>query len=268
MELSVISSAYNIENCYSLTKSIESILNQTYSDFEFIICDDGSTDRTWKILCGFAQKDKRIRLLRNKTNLGLAASLNRCIEASSGIFLARHDCDDYSDPQRFEKQLNYLKQHENICILGCQSYLFDERGVWGRESFPNRVQNRDFLFNSPYKHGSVVFRREALLQAGGYRVARETYRAEDYDLFMTMQTFCTGENLDDYLYYFCEDNNAYNRRKYRYRFEEARVRMIGFRKLRLFPMGFVYVIKPLIVGLIPRFLLKKLKERYYHRTIS
>lgn len=265
MEVSVITGAYNLENCFSFRKSIESILNQTYTDFEFIICEDGSCDRTWELLNEFAAHDSRIKLIRNENNCGLAASLNKCIEIASGEFIARHDCDDYSDPSRLEKQLAYMKQHSDVSVLGCQSYLFDENGVWGQDSFPLDVTNKDFLFNSPFRHGSVMFRREALIKAGCYRVSRETYRTEDYDLFMTMQTMCKCANLDKYLYFFCEDQMAKKRRKYRYRVDEARVRYRGFKKLGLFPKAIPYVIKPLLVGLIPEGLLDKLKDKYYKR---
>lgn len=266
-ETSIVTGAYNIGNCFSFERSINSILSQTYSDFEFIICDDGSDDDTWELLEAFAKKDTRIRLIRNGRNLGLAASLNRCIELSSGDFIARHDCDDYCDPQRLEKQIAYLKTHGDIDILGCNAYLFDENGVWGKEVFPENVEDKDFLFRSPYKHGSVVFRREALIKAGCYRVAKETYRTEDYDLFMRMQKFCKGANLDEYLYFFCEDKCAKKRRKYRYRIDEAKIRLNGFKELGLMPKALPYVIKPLIVGLIPAPLLDRLKDRHYGRDL-
>lgn len=268
MEISIITGAYNLEKCFSFQKSMESILNQTYSNFEFIICDDGSTDRTWEILNEFAATDRRIKLIRNKQNQGLAASLNRCIEISTGKYIARHDCDDYSDTTRLEKQYEYMELHSNVSILGCQSYLFDKNGVWGKDKFPEKITNKDFLFTSPYRHGSVMFRRWALLKTGGYRVSKETYRTEDYDLFMTMQTFCKGENLNEYLYYFCEDNSAKKRRKYRYRIDEARIRFRGFKKLKLFPKALPYVVKPLVVGLIPAPLLDKLKDSYYSRKTT
>lgn len=267
-ETSVIVGAYNVCNCFSFEKSMQSILNQSYKDFELIICDDGSTDKTWEILQHYAQTDSRIKLLRNNRNIGLAATLNKCLEASSGQIIARHDCDDYCTADRLDKQVNYLKLHKDIGVLGCNAYLFDERGVWGKETFPSVVTNRDFLFNSPYKHGSVVFRKEALLKVGGYRVAKETYRTEDYDLFMTLQEFTKGENLQEYLYFFCEDKNARKRRRYRYRINEARVRYRGFKKLNLLPKGFPYVIKPLIVGLIPAPLLDAIKNSFYDRKIN
>ena len=265
--LSVISGAYNIGKCYSFEKSMDSILSQSFSDFEFIICDDGSTDDTWSLLSAYAATDPRIKLLRNEKNLGLAASLNRCIEVSGSEFIARHDLDDYNSVDRFEKQIAFFESNPEISVLGCCTSLFDKDGVWAAEQFPERVEKRDFLFTSPYKHGSVMFRRDVLIKAGGYRVARETYRTEDYDLFMTLQTFTLGANLQEYLYFFCEDKDARRRRKYRYRIDEAKVRYRGFKKLGLLPRGIPYVIKPLVVGLIPSFVLEKLKNRSKRRKI-
>ena len=267
-ETSIITGVYNIEFCSSFPKCIESILQQTYTDFEWILCDDGSTDNTWKILQKYARQDNRIKLIKNKKNQGLATTLNCCLKVAKGIFIARQDAEDYSAKNRLEQQISYLRMHETVDILGCQSFLFDETGVWGKESFPNIVKKEDFLFSSPYKHGAVVFRKEILVKAGGYRVARETRRAEDYDLFMTIQTFGTGENLEQYLYYFCEDSKTRKRRKYRYRFDEVYVRLQGFYKLGLLPKGFPYVIKPLLVGLIPEQLLEHIKDKYYDRRLE
>ena len=268
IETSIITGIYNIEYCKSFDRSMESILQQTYKDFEWIICDDGSTDKTWELLQEYAVKDNRIKLLRNEKNIGLAATLNHCLEHAGGEFIVRQDADDYSDERRLERQIAYLKVHPEVDVLGCQVYLFDEDGVWGKQTFPREVQNKDFLFYSPYKHGAVVFRKSALEQAGNYRVTKETRRAEDYDLFMTIQTFGRGENLDEYLYYFCEDIQARKRRKYRYRLDEAKIRYIGFRKLGLLPKGIPYVVKPLLVGLIPERLLEKIKDKYYGRKLE
>lgn len=263
--VSIISGAYNIANCYSFEKSINSILSQTYTDFEFIICDDGSTDNTWELLSAFQKTDPRIKLLKNEKNMGLGATLNRCTEAASGEYIARHDCDDYAAPERIEKQIAYLDTHPDVSVLGTFAYLFDEGGVWGEMHFPTEITKKDFLFCSPHQHGSVVFRKSALIEAGGYRVAKETRRTEDYDLFMRMHTFAKSANLPEPLYYFCEDKNTLGRRKYRYRIDEAKVRYRGFKLLGLLPRGIPYVIKPLIVGLIPARLLAFLKNKFLKR---
>lgn len=259
--LSVISGAYNLENCFSFRTSVKSILEQTFSDFEFIVCDDGSTDRTYEILKEYAEKDDRIVLLRNEKKMGLAATLNKCLEAATGKLIARHDCDDYAALDRFEQQVKYLDEHSEVDLVGSGAYLFDEIGVFDTLKFPRYVKNRDFLFNSPYQHGSVVFRSEVLRRAGGYTVSKATRRTEDYELFMRIQEFARGENLPELLYYFLEDENTIKRRKYRYRIDEVRIRYRGFKALGLLPRGFFYVIKPLIVGLIPSVFLQRLRRR-------
>jgi len=265
-KISIITGAFNIGNCYSFDKSIKSILEQSFTDFEFIICDDGSTDNTYELLKAFSETNERIKLLRNEENLGLAATLNKCIEAAAGEYIARHDCDDYSAPDRLEKQLRYMEEHPDVAVLGTFAYLFDETGVWGEMRFPTEITKKDFLFRSPYGHCSVVFRKKDLLEAGCYRVAKETRRTEDYDLFMRMFTFSKGANLPEFLCYFCEDKSALQRRKYRYRIDEAKVRYRGFKQLGLLPRGIFYVIKPLIVGLIPARLLGFLKNKFLKRN--
>lgn len=267
-KVSIIAGAYNIEKCFSFHKSMESILLQTFSDFEFIICDDGSSDNTYNLLKEYEEKDKRVKLIQNPKNMGLAFSLNKCLEVASGEFIARHDLDDYSHVGRLEKQVSFLKEHEDVSVLGTNSLLFDEGGVWGKQDFPEEVTNKDFLFTSPYKHGSVMMRRSVLDKVNGYRVSKETRRAEDYDLFMSLQTFCKGANLQEYLYYFCESEATRKRRKYRYRVDEMKVRFIGYKKLKLYPKGFFYAVKPLIVGLIPQRLLTKMQNKFFKREIQ
>ena len=266
--VSVICGAYNVCNHYLFEKSIKSILMQTFEDFEFIICDDGSTDKTLEKLNSLKKSDGRIILIKNEKNLGLAASLNRCIEISRGEYIARHDCDDLSVPDRLERQVSFLDERSDISLVGSFAYIFNESGVWGKAVFPTDIKKRDFLFSSPHLHGSVIFRKDDLIRAGGYRVAKETRRCEDYDLFMRMHTFAKSANLDEYLYYFCEDKNTYKRRKYRYRIDEARVRLRGFRLLGLMPGAFLYVIKPLVVGLIPRRILNLLRNKFLKRKTA
>ena len=118
--ISVIMSVYNGAN-YMKT-GIESILNQSFSDWEFIICDDGSTDNTFQIMEEYAKKDKRIVLLKNENNMGLSYSLNKCIEISKSNILARQDADDESMSDRFEKQLKFVLDHPEYAIVGTAWY--------------------------------------------------------------------------------------------------------------------------------------------------
>jgi len=252
--------AYNIKSVSVFQRAVESVLNQTMDDIELIICDDGSTDQTWKTLLDLAERDGRIKLIRNPTNRGLAATLNRCLAHAQGRWVARQDADDLSAPNRFQLQLQFLESHPEIGFVGSAVTLWDEGGVWRERVFPDYPQPRDFRFTMPFVHGALMFRRTALEAVGGYRVAKETRRAEDYDMLMRMYAAgIRGANLPDFLYAFQEDQAAQKRRKYRYRLHEMVVRWKGFCKMGLMPNALPYVVKPVIVGMIPNAVLKKLK---------
>ena len=261
-EISVISAAHNMEHLFSFRASVESILKQTFFDIEFIVCDDGSTDNTYSVLREYAERDSRIRVIRNDTRSGLAFSLNKCVKYASAPLLARHDLDDISHKERLMHQYLYLRAHPEISLLGTAVTLFDRSGAYSYRYFPSKVVATNFLFNSPYMHGSVVMRREAFLAVGGYRVARVTRRAADYDLFMRLALVSVGANLGERVYYYLADDNTRRRRKYRYRVDEMLVRASGFRALGLMPRALPYVVKPLAVGLIPSPILERMKRRY------
>ena len=110
MTVSILMSVYN--GASTLSAAIDSVLTQTYRDFEFIICDDASSDESWEILCTYQKRDPRIQLLRNDQNCGLAASLNHCLKAAKGQYIARQDADDVSDPERLERTLQYQIDHD------------------------------------------------------------------------------------------------------------------------------------------------------------
>ena len=266
LKISVIMGVYNTCNADMLNCSINSILTQTESNFEFIICDDGSTDGTYELLTEICKKDNRIILLRNKANMGLAATLNCCIDVAGGEYIAKQDADDYSVSDRIEKQVCFLEGHEEYAFVGSNIALFDDHGQWGEYRLKEFPEKKDFLFTLPIMHSSVMYRKQALASSGKYRVAEETRRAEDYDLFMRMYTKgFRAANIQECLLFYREDKESYKRRKYRYRIDEAKVRYKGYKQLGLMPNGYIYVLKPLIVGLIPNKLLNYLKDRNYKR---
>ncbi|UTY38146.1 glycosyltransferase [Allocoprobacillus halotolerans] len=122
--ISVIMSVYN--DAKYLEKSIQSILNQTFKDFEFIICNDCSTDSSLSIIQEFQKLDSRIKIINNSTNLGLAASLNKCIEISLGQYIARMDSDDISFKNRLEVEYNFLMEHQEYDVVGSKSITINE----------------------------------------------------------------------------------------------------------------------------------------------
>lgn len=263
--VSVIMSVYNTPVA-QLRQSIASVLSQTYTAFTCYICDDGSCAETARFLETVQRRDSRIVVLRNAHNQGLAYSLNKCIAAAQDEILIRQDGDDYSMPERFAALAETMQAHPAFDIVSSNVVLFDDGGVWGRMCYPCEPKAEDFLFCVPFVHGAVALRKQAVLDAGGYRVAKETRRAEDIDLFMRMYANeSRGYTVQQELYAFREDAHAKKRRRYRYRIDEAKVKYRGYRLLGLMPRGLPYVIKPLVVGLLPQFLLDGWKDRYYGR---
>lgn len=193
--ISVVMSVYNGEK--HVEKAVFSILSQTFSDFEFIIINDGSTDDTQKILESF--KDDRITLI-NQENLGLTHALNRAIALTKGKFIARQDADDLSKPLRLEMQLAYMTEHPEVGLLGTRFEHIDENEVVVRRGLPplenKALQDRLPLINQ-FCHTSVLIRREALDKVGAYR---EYFKyAQDYDLWLRISEQYEIANLEELL---------------------------------------------------------------------
>lgn len=260
-KISVIMGIYNMVNKKEMMRlAIESILDQTYKNFEFIICDDGSSDGTYDLLKEFSKKDKRIILLKNDKNRGLAYSLNNCLKFARGEYIARMDADDISMPNRLEKQIKFLDGHLEYAMVGCNLLLINDKGIWGKRILAEKPIKKSFLFTSPFCHPAIVMRKEILDKVNNYKVEKITRRAEDYDLFMRIYANgYKGYNMQEFLYQFREDEDAFKRRAYKYRWDEVQVRYRGFKSLGLIPFALPYVIKPLIVGLIPQKILSKIR---------
>ena len=264
-ELSVLMGTYN-EKKIQAARAIDSILGQTFTDFEVIICDDGSQRPFYQWLQGYCKKDARIRLVRNEQNRGLAAVLNCCLSLSSGRYLARMDADDVSVPARFAKQLAFLKKHPSYAFVASSAYLTDEDGIWGMRKTVEMPRKQDFLYTSPFIHPTVMFRREALLRIGGYCESQKVLRVEDYELFMRLYAAgCRGYNMQKPLLEYREDRSAYDRRRFRYRLNECLVRRNGFSQLGILRGNLRYVVKPLAVGLVPGCIVRKLHGYKYGR---
>ena len=264
--VSVIMPVYNPEPD-ELHRALTSVLNQSFTDFEFIICDDCSDGYVREIIEGFTDKygHEKIVYIRNKKNMGCAASLNRCIENSSGELLIRQDADDYSLPRRFEKIVEEYEKTK-ADIVASNIILFDEKGEWGHRDYPLFPQKKDFLFAVPFMHGACGLKKESVIGAGMYPVSEKTARCEEYALFMTMYSLgARGVNIKERLYAFNENQAAVKRRKFSDKIKEVRVKAEGFKKLRLYPIGIIYLAKPIVVGLIPSRLLAWIKDKVFGR---
>lgn len=265
--ISVIAGIYNCKSPELLKKSLESVICQTFTDWELLISDDGSPDgKTPALLDEMARLDPRIRILHEQKNGGLGAALNHCLAEAKGEFIARQDDEDLSEPDRFEKQLVFLRSHPEFSFVSSWIDVFDDSGIWGSEKNPEFPDKHSFLWNSPFAHPAMMIRRADLEAVGGYRVVPETKRAEDYDLFMRLYAAgFRGCNLQEILYHY---RVVIGNTKYRPmpdRIDEAKVRAHGFRLLHLYPVGIPYVIKPILIGLIPQRLFAKIRRRTHQK---
>lgn len=161
--VSIIMGVYNCKNYNLLRKSIDSVLQQTDRDFEFIICNDGSTNGTLDELKKIAQSDSRIKIISYEKNRGLNHALNECLAVSQGKYIARQDDDDVSKPERLKKQVQFLDENREYAIVGTCADVFDNNGIWGEYTVPEKPQKGDFLWNSPFMHPTTMMRKAELL---------------------------------------------------------------------------------------------------------
>jgi glycosyltransferase involved in cell wall biosynthesis len=184
-------SVYNGEE--HLRKAVDSVLSQTFTDFEFLIIEDGSTDRTLEILRSY--DDARIRLIVQE-NRGHVRSLNRALEEAKGEYVARMDADDVSLPERFSSQVAYLDEHPEVGILGSAVVYIDRGGrvvgAWEVPTLPGEVSWQLF-FGTCLAHPSVMMRRDLVLELGSYD--DEVLHAEDYDLWARASSLTRLANL-------------------------------------------------------------------------
>ena len=268
--VSVIMGVYNQKNREMLYDAVDSILRQTYSDFEFIIWDDGSDTDGAKILRELENKDERIILAGREENRGLAFSLNECIKLAKGKYIARMDSDDVSLPRRFEKQVEFLESHSEYGWCGCAANLFDEEGTWGMRVLPEVPNLNDYFRFSPFVHPSVMFRAELFDEQSGYLDSSETLRCEDYEIFLSLtQRGIKGYNLRDVLFCYRETRESYKKRKVVFRMNEAKLRYRNYKKMGvLFPFGWIFVLRPVVACLIPASLLGLIKRSEGKRELK
>ena len=193
-KISVVMSVYNGEK--HLRESIESILNQTFTDFEFIIVNDGSTDNSLEIIKSY--DDERIKIINNEENIGLTKSLNKAIKQARGVYIARQDADDISLSNRLELQFKFLEKHPEVALLGTGIYVIDENGdeIEKRIMHPN--PKRSLLKGNRFIHGSVMFRKSVIDELGAYN---ETLRySQDYELWLRLSKEYDVRNLTVPLY--------------------------------------------------------------------
>ena len=197
-EISVLMSVYNGEPF--LRKSIESILSQTFTNFEFILIDDCSSDNSSSIIEYYAQKDDRIKYIQNPKRFQLTRSLNVGLEIANGKYIARQDADDISLPNRLQSQLKFMKTNIKVGVLGTSAEYIDEKDETILIS--RRPTNKTFLkwkllFGNPLIHSSIMFNSELVRSLGGYNP--KFIRSQDYELWSKCSDLTDISQLPDIL---------------------------------------------------------------------
>lgn len=253
-----------IYNCEpTLAEALDSLMAQTYDDFHVIMCDDGSTDGTLALAQDYARRyPERFTIIANERNMGLIKSLNRCLELAQSELIARMDGDDISLPERFKIEVDYLDAHPDVDFVGCMVSRFDENGIF-RCQIPGIYTPgpADFVRGRCYVHSTTMFRRKSLEIVGGYTDDARLLRVEDFDLWMKLYKFRQkGYNLPDNLYLVRDDRNAYRRRSWRGRVNEARCIARCIETFGLPRRDYIYAVLPILKYFTPVFV-----YNYFHR---
>lgn len=263
--ISVLMTVYNREGL--LAESVESILNQSYPNWELIIIDDASTDRTRSIIEGYLEREPRVRALFLEHNIGPYPALNRALEVARGDYVAINDSDDLSHPDRLRETLHFLQSHPEMAMVGSSVYLIDESGKrFARRNYPQSADavRRSILHSCPFLHSSTLMRTEVLKELGGYD---ESFRnSADVDLWIRLTRRYQACNLPfPYASYRVSLQQETSRMKYVIRM------VLKIRRRYLFEPGYrsftsfaSYLGKSLIL-ILPEPLIKKIHRIFYYR---
>jgi glycosyltransferase EpsE len=248
-----ISVLMGIYNCAAtLDEALESLYAQTYREFKIILCDDGSTDNTYKVAQTHAKSHGNVVLIKNERNMGLNYTLNHCLEYADTEYCARMDGDDISLPTRFETEINFLDTHPEYDIVTTPMKYFDKSGVFRIGKGGTEPKLTDFPKYSPFCHAPCMVRKRAYDAVEGYTVDKRLLREEDYHLWIKMYVKgFRGYTLEYPLYMMRDDRNAASRRSLKARINEAYVKHLACKMLGLPFYYNLYCLKPLILGLMP-----------------
>lgn len=186
VRVSILLPTYN--GASYIREAIDSVLNQSYHDWELIVTDDASTDNTGEIVREYVAKDARVRYERNEKNLRLPGNLNKGLSLAHGEYIARIDEDDvWSDVDKLKKQTTFLDAHPDCVLIGTGFRMVDEQGVHLRDVIPFADDARlrsSILSHNPFGHSTVLFRKAAVVELGGYDT--DIRYGEDYDLWLRL----------------------------------------------------------------------------------
>lgn len=260
--VSIILSIYNAEKY--LNQCIESILKQTYTNFELICIDDGSTDSSYRILKEYKNRDSRI-LIKRKKNSGLTKSLNLGLKMSKGEYIARIDADDLWLSTKLEEQIKYLKENKNCMLLGCNYENIDilENKI-GSDKIKIVTSDEDIkkriLYLNPFIHSGVIFHRYIYEKLDGYN--EKYYYAQDYEFWarVVSKNYKVG-NLNKVLVKRRYSENMISiKKEKKQRFYALLIKLRLLKFFNLDPIRYFTIFKDVLIIIFPRFVLKRLRK--------
>lgn len=259
--VSIIMGTFNCAS--SLHTCIDSIINQSYTNWELIICDDCSTDETLLIASKYDEKFENIRLIRNKENMKLAYSLNHCLKYAKGKYIARMDADDICFSDRLEKQVDFLENNPKIDVVGTAVIPFDENGDKPIRFACENPNVRILTHRTTFFHPTVMMKKTCYDHLGGYTVAKRTQKGQDIDLwFRFFAEGYTGENLKEPLIKYHESISDYQKkRNIRFAIGIMQTKFYGYRINNFQWYIYPTAVKPVIAAMIP----KKIIHIYHNR---
>jgi glycosyltransferase EpsE len=206
VKISVLMTAYN--NAALIGQTIESVLNQTFKDFEIVICDDNSTDSTWEVISRYAEKYPHIKIYRNEKNIGIAENRNKLLSLAQGTYAAMHDNDDLSLPHRLQTQYEYMENNPDVVACGSFLEYFDEHGNHSIRTYPSddATLRKRFFRDCPIATPSAFLRIKETLQAGGFGI--EYKYCDDLDLYFRLAEYGKLANIQQVLVKYRRHANA------------------------------------------------------------
>ncbi|GAA4882797.1 hypothetical protein GCM10023311_01140 [Flaviramulus aquimarinus] len=259
-KISVIMAVYNAESY--LEEAIDSILEQSFTDFEFLILNDCSTDNSSKILDEYASKDERVKIFTNKENLGLTKNLNKLIKLANGEFLARMDADDISLSKRFEEQINFFENHPDIHIVGTFSQDISENGeVIGERTVPVSHEEIVKLLPTlnPLSHPTVMMRSSVIDKVEGYDERFRT--SQDYHLwFKAVGKGLKIDNIPKILFQYRMNDDFVARKGFKFRWNMFKAILSGYKLINHPWYKYHYALLTLALAFIPPFLFAQVKK--------
>jgi glycosyltransferase involved in cell wall biosynthesis len=249
-----------------LGKAITSVLGQSYSNFEFVIVNDASTDDSIRILRRFAVKDKRIKLIDNKNRIGLTKSLIKALRYVKGKYVARMDADDISLPCRFAEQIKFMDKHPEVGLSGSWAILIDQKGKKLKlKKMPTKNKDivKEVIKANPFIHSTLIFRRSVFKEIGFYN--KDFIYAQDYELILRLLKKYKGANIPEPLIlYRVDDKESISVKKIKEQEKFAiKARLKSLKEYGYPWWQLIFLLKPIFSYLVPANIKLFLYKKFY-----